>query len=152
MMVTVYVNESSLGAVVQDLSSARGGQVMSLDGADSGTLSSGTDLPRIDPNLIYTPPDPFATGSGDMGSELADSQRQIVARVPLKEMVGYLNQLRALTGGRGTFVMSVDGFEKMGSRAGRGWDGRCGECCCRAVCMLFRMSYPRFRPALGFQG
>ena len=35
-----------------------------------------------------------------------------MARVPLKEMVGYLNQLRALTGGRGTFVMSVDGFEK----------------------------------------
>jgi elongation factor G len=39
-----------------------------------------------------------------------------VARVPLKEMVGYLNQLRALTGGRGTFVMSVDGFEKMGTQ------------------------------------
>jgi elongation factor G len=73
-------------------------------------------LPRIDPNLIYTPPDPFASGTGDMGSGLADSQRQIVARVPLKEMVGYLNHLRALTGGRGTFVMSVDGFENMASQ------------------------------------
>lgn len=116
MMVTVYVNESSLGAVVQDLSSARGGQVLSLDGAESATSSSDSDLPRIDPGLIYTPPDPFASGIGDMGSGLADSQRQITARVPLKEMVGYLNQLRALTGGRGTFVMSVDGFEKMGSQ------------------------------------
>lgn len=116
MMVTVYVNESSLGAVVQDLSSARGGQVMSLDGADSATSSSDSDVPRIDPALIYTPPDPFASGSGDIGSGLADSQRQITARVPLKEMVGYLNQLRALTGGRGTFVMSVDGFEKMASQ------------------------------------
>lgn len=117
MMVTVYVNESSLGAVVQDLSSSRGGQVLSLDGADAAsTLASDEDLPRIDPNLIYTPPDPFASGSGDVGSGLADSQRQIIARVPLKEMVGYLNQLRALTGGRGTFVMSVDGFEKMGSQ------------------------------------
>jgi elongation factor G len=115
MMVTVYVNESSLGAVVQDLSSARGGQVLSLDGSDAPS-SSDSDMRRIDPNLIYTPPDPFASGSGDMGSELADSQRQIVARVPLKEMVGYLNHLRALTGGRGTFVMSVDGFEKMGSQ------------------------------------
>jgi elongation factor G len=116
MMVTVYVNESSLGAVVQDLSSARGGQVLSLDGADSAASSSDNDLLRIDPSLIYTPPDPFASGSGDVGSGLADSQRQIVARVPLKEMVGYLNQLRALTGGRGTFVMNVDGFEKMGSQ------------------------------------
>jgi elongation factor G len=115
MLVTVYVNESSLGSVVQDLSSARGGQVLSLDGSDSAS-STDTDVLRIDPNVIYTPPDPFASGSGDMGSDLADSQRQIVARVPLKEMVGYLNQLRALTGGRGTFVMGVDGFEKMGSQ------------------------------------
>jgi elongation factor G len=116
MMVTVYVNESSLGAVVQDLSSARGGQVLSLDGADSSSSSSDTEVLRIDPNLIYTPPDPFSSGTDNMGSGLSDSQRQIVARVPLKEMVGYLNQLRALTGGRGTFVMSVDGFEKMGSQ------------------------------------
>ncbi|KAH7076039.1 P-loop containing nucleoside triphosphate hydrolase protein [Paraphoma chrysanthemicola] len=119
MMVTVYVNESSLGAVVQDLSSARGGQVLSLDttSAPSSASSAGTDSEvRIDPNLIYTPPDPFASGTGDVGSGLADSQRQIVARVPLKEMVGYLNHLRALTGGRGTFVMSVDGFEKMGTQ------------------------------------
>jgi elongation factor G len=115
MMVTVYVNESSLGAVVQDLSSARGGQVISLDSSDSLASSTENAL-RIDPNLIYTPPDPFASGTGDVGSGLADSQRQIVARVPLKEMVGYLNHLRALTGGRGTFVMSVDGFEKMGSQ------------------------------------
>ncbi|KAJ4363512.1 Ribosome-releasing factor 2, mitochondrial [Neocucurbitaria cava] len=117
MMVTIFVNEGSLGAVVQDISSARGGQVLSLDGSDSPVSStSDDDLPRIDPNLIYTPPDPFASGSGDMGSGLANSQRQIVARVPLKEMVGYLNHLRALTGGRGTFVMTVDGFEKMGSQ------------------------------------
>lgn len=120
MLVTVYVNESALGAVVQDLSSARGGQVLSLDTPLSGSSSSSSsdtdnDL-RIDPNLIYTPPDPFASGTGDVGSGLADSQRQIVARVPLKEMVGYLNHLRALTGGRGTFVMTVDGFEKMGSQ------------------------------------
>jgi elongation factor G len=114
MLVTVYVNESSLGAVVQDLSSARGGQVLSLDSPDSPYSSAADSELRIDPNLIYTPPDPFASGTGDMGSGLADSQRQIVARVPLKEMVGYLNHLRALTGGRGTFVMGVDGFEKMG--------------------------------------
>lgn len=117
MMVTIFVNEASLGSVVQDISSARGGQVLSLDGSDAPSgLFLDAELPRIDPNLIYTPPDPFASGTGSVGSGLADSQRQIVARVPLKEMVGYLNHLRALTGGRGTFVMTVDGFEKMGSQ------------------------------------
>lgn len=116
MMVTVYVNESSLGAVVQDLSSARGGQVISLDGSDSNSSTASENEVRVDPNMIYTPPDPFASGTGDVGAGLSDSQRQIIARVPLKEMVGYLNHLRALTGGRGTFVMSVDGFEKMGSQ------------------------------------
>jgi elongation factor G len=41
----------------------------------------------------------------------------ITARVPLREMVGYLTKLRALTGGRGTFVMQVEGFERVvGSR------------------------------------
>jgi len=120
MNVTIFVNEGSMGAVVQDITSSRGGQILSLDGSDTSASSSSSTsddaLPRIDPHLIYTPPDPFASGTGDMGSGLSDSQRQIVARVPLKEMVGYLNQLRALTGGRGTFVMSVDGFEKMGSQ------------------------------------
>ncbi|KAF1847463.1 P-loop containing nucleoside triphosphate hydrolase protein [Cucurbitaria berberidis CBS 394.84] len=117
MMATIFVNEGSLGAVVQDISSSRGGQVLSLDGSNSPTSSnSDDDMPHIDPNLIYTPPDPFASGTGEVGSGLANSQRQIVARVPLKEMVGYLNHLRALTGGRGTFVMTVDGFEKMGSQ------------------------------------
>lgn len=114
MLVTVFVNESSLGAVVQDLSSARGGQVLSLDGSEPSAASD--DLPRINPSQIYTPPDPFSTNTGAMDSGVGDGQRQIVARVPLKEMVGYLNQLRALTGGRGTFVMSVDGFERMGSQ------------------------------------
>lgn len=117
MLATIFVNEGSLGAVVQDLSSSRGGQVLSLDASDAPvpitSLSSSADLPTVDPNQIYTPPDPFSSGA-EIGSGLANSQRQIVARVPLKEMVGYLNQLRALTGGRGTFVMSVDGFEKMG--------------------------------------
>jgi elongation factor G len=120
MNVTIFVNEASMGAVVQDITSSRGGQILSLDGSDYGTASNNGDqeeaLLRIDPALVYTPPDPFASGSGDVGSGLSDGQRQIVARVPLKEMVGYLNQLRALTGGRGTFVMSVDGFEKMGTQ------------------------------------
>lgn len=113
MQATIFVNDASLGAVMQDLSSARGAQVLSLDGTSP---AESADVPIIDPALIYAPPDPFAPGDAEMASQRGDAQRQIVARVPLKEMVGYLNHLRALTGGRGTFVMTVDGFERMSSQ------------------------------------
>jgi elongation factor G len=41
--------------------------------------------------------------------------RRVVARIPLREMVGYLKHLRSQTAGRGTFVMSVDRFERVGA-------------------------------------
>ena len=127
MQVTISVDENSLGSVVHDISSARGGQIISLDSEDeesSTNNSSNNDTTPIDPRKIYTPPDPFAdtsssspgtTGmsSDDGGAGSVNPTRQIVARVPLKEMVGYLKHLRSLTAGRGTFVMSVDRFERM---------------------------------------
>ncbi|KAF2100664.1 P-loop containing nucleoside triphosphate hydrolase protein [Rhizodiscina lignyota] len=127
MLVTISVGEDDLGSVVHDLSSARGGQVLSLD-TSSSSLAHGIDatsfmeseeeLPIIDPTKIYRPTDPFeGSPSGKYsGTEYVVAptrQRQIVARVPLKEMVGYLKYLRSLTGGRGTFVMKVDRFERM---------------------------------------
>ncbi|KAF2734770.1 P-loop containing nucleoside triphosphate hydrolase protein [Polyplosphaeria fusca] len=116
MRVVVGVPEGALGAVVQDLSSARGAQVLELRGGEE----DGTAV--IDTARIYVPPDPFAGGSVEAGGSGRGGmeQRQIVARVPLKEMVGYLGQLRALTGGRGTFVMEWDGFERMGAQRQRG--------------------------------
>ncbi|KAK5149271.1 hypothetical protein LTR04_007256 [Oleoguttula sp. CCFEE 6159] len=120
MHVTISTDENSLGSVVHDISSARGGQVVSLGGDDSDSHSStplGNRALVIDPKCIYAPPDPFAgsAGEADVAAEV-NGQRQITARVPLKEMVGYLKHLRALTGGRGTFVMSVDRFERMGAQ------------------------------------
>ncbi|KAH0112198.1 putative translation elongation factor G2, partial [Aureobasidium melanogenum] len=114
MNVTITVDEPSLGSVVHDISSARGGQVVSL-GADDETGASEDDL-EIDPTRIYSPPDPFGGSASSIGAgsvTVGNQMRQIVARVPLKEMVGYLKHLRSLTQGRGTFVMTVDRFEKM---------------------------------------
>lgn len=115
MNVVISCDEATLGTIVHDLSSARGGQVLSLE-SDSSSESQ-TDLeerlPAIDVSRVYAPPDPFAGSSSGQGGEGPGMQRQITARVPLKEMVGYLKHLRSLTGGRGTFVMSVDRFERV---------------------------------------
>lgn len=119
MLVTISVDEASLGSVVHDISSARGGQVTSLGSEDGETGAEADDsMHFIDPRRIYAPPDPFAgADSGmDSGSSLGSQMRQIVARVPLKEMVGYLKHLRSLTQGRGSFVMSVDRFERMNAQ------------------------------------
>ncbi|KAF7894122.1 hypothetical protein EAF00_007636 [Botryotinia globosa] len=111
MNVVISCDESSLGAIVHDLSSARGGHVLSLEN-DSDVEDAENELAPIDISRVYTPPDPFASGTSTDSSG-PGQQRQITARVPLKEMVGYLKHLRSMTGGRGTFVMSVDRFERL---------------------------------------
>ncbi|KAL5342877.1 P-loop containing nucleoside triphosphate hydrolase protein [Aspergillus crustosus] len=124
MNVIISIDEASLGAVVHDISSSRGGHIVSLDedipisstNLSSSTNNADADLPPIDPSKIYAPPDPFqsATVAGaPSSSDSGNRPRTITAKVPLKEMVGYLKHLRSLSAGRGTFVMSVDRFEKM---------------------------------------
>ena len=121
MNVTVTLDETSLGAVVNDLSSSRGGHVVSLNegnGTD-GVVDIRGDVfqptIKLDVNKVYVPPDPFGGGGVAERQEQDDGNRQrsITARVPLKEMVGYLKHLRSLTGGRGTFIMSPDRFERV---------------------------------------
>lgn len=122
MLASITVDEGSLGDVVHDLTSARGGHVLSLDAveeADDTEGGSGTELPPEKLALVYAPPDPFGGGGTGSMSEGADGgrrQRVIKARVPLRKMLGYLKHLRSLTGGRGTFVMSVDRFERMSAQ------------------------------------
>lgn len=120
MTVAIAVDETSLGSVVHDISSARGGNVLSLDAseAESLTLPANANGPVVDVNRIYAPPDPFHSSAGTAvsGNQGGSGMRTVTARVPLKEMVGYLKHLRSLTGGRGTFTMAVDRFERMGSQ------------------------------------
>ncbi|KAF8851179.1 P-loop containing nucleoside triphosphate hydrolase protein [Acephala macrosclerotiorum] len=110
MNVVISCDEASLGAIVHDISSARGGHVLSLGIEGNDEPESGLSV--IDMKRIYAPQDPYASStSGDTSGP--GQQRQVTATVPLKEMVGYLKHLRSLTGGRGTFVMSVDKFERL---------------------------------------
>ncbi|KAG0646805.1 Ribosome-releasing factor [Hyphodiscus hymeniophilus] len=111
MNVVISCDEATLGPIVHDLSSARGGHVLSLDN-DGNDDRSALERLAIDPKRIYAPADPFASTTG-ADTSVPGQQRQVSARVPLKEMVGYLKHLRSLTGGRGTFIMSVDKFERL---------------------------------------
>ncbi|KAL8997716.1 MAG: hypothetical protein Q9188_006262 [Gyalolechia gomerana] len=118
MNVTVSTDEASLGAVVKDLNSERGGQVVSLDDADATTSGIREELPIIDLRKVYAPRDPFDGGLTFADQEQAmtnnsSRQRTIKARVPLREMMGYLKHLRSITAGRGSFVMSADRFERV---------------------------------------
>ncbi|KAL8935392.1 MAG: hypothetical protein Q9216_005453 [Gyalolechia sp. 2 TL-2023] len=118
MNVAVSTDEASLGAVVKDLNSERGGQVVSLDDPNAPTSGIREELPVIDLRKVYAPRDPFDGGVTFAGQEQAmtnNSNRQwtVKARVPLREMMGYLKHLRSITGGRGSFVMSADRFERV---------------------------------------
>jgi elongation factor G len=109
MKVTVIVDEGDVGRVVGDLNSVRGGILMSME---SNSISLEDRLPN---SSFYAPPD----STYDVETEqVGHALTTLVARVPLKEMVGYSKTLRGLTQGRGTFVMSLEGFERMtGERA-----------------------------------
>jgi elongation factor G len=127
MHVAIDVHERDLGGVLRDLTAARGANVLSLgseDAVDAGDAAANirgagraADPAGIDLKKVYAPRDPYhSSAAGDAAQVATEAathhrKRQIVARVPLREMVGYLKHLRSLTGGRGTFLMSVDRFE-----------------------------------------
>lgn len=129
MAVTISADDNTIGSIIQDLSSARGGQIISLgdneadaeaqaqaqssDSSSTTPSSTAATMTReIDPTKIYAPRDPFEFGDTSVSQEI-NRPRTVKARVPLKEMVGYLKHLRSMTGGRGTFTMSVERFERM---------------------------------------
>jgi elongation factor G len=115
MTVDINVDEASLGTVISDISSGRGGHIVSLGDHEEEHGEADSDVKKIDVKKIYAPKDPFESGSSLSGEDhhRVSFQRTVKAKVPLKEMVGYLKHLRSMTGGRGTFVMSVDRFEKV---------------------------------------
>ncbi|KIW70652.1 translation elongation factor G [Phialophora macrospora] len=115
MNVDINVDEANLGNVISDISSGRGGHIVSLGDHEEEQAQADHVLKRIDVSKIYAPKDPFESGSSLSGEnhQRVSFQRTVKAKVPLKEMVGYLKHLRSMTGGRGTFVMSVDRFEKV---------------------------------------
>jgi elongation factor G len=46
-----------------------------------------------------------------MGMEPADGSQVIKAKVPLEEMYKYVNELKSITGGRGSYTMTYSHYE-----------------------------------------
>lgn len=114
MNVDISVDDASLGSVVQDISSSRGGQIISLGDNEEAEATEAPTGPEVDVKRIYAPKDPFEFGTAGSGmDQQINKPRTVKAKVPLKEMVGYLKHLRSMTGGRGTFTMMVDRFERV---------------------------------------
>ena len=127
--VIVSMDESTLGAVKRDIEVSRNGIIESLgdidpiitgdDSASAGVPGSRENVVQIDLHKIYAPPDPFeglpseSRNISDLEQQASYRSRSIVAKVPLKEMIGYLKHLRSITAGKGSFVMEVDGFKRM---------------------------------------
>jgi len=113
MNVDIAVDDASMGSIIQDISSSRGGQIVSLGDNEEAEAEEQSSARDIDVSRIYAPKDPFEFGTSASQGQQINKPRTVKAKVPLKEMVGYLKHLRSMTGGRGTFTMSVDRFEKM---------------------------------------
>ncbi|KAL7269143.1 Ribosome-releasing factor 2, mitochondrial [Rhizina undulata] len=115
MRVDIAVQERDMGRVVGDLVGARGGVIVSLDSSEAAGGEEEEER-EIDVERVWAPRD-VTPGRSEAGGANGERPRVVRARVPLKEMVGYLRQLRGLTGGRGGFVMALEGWDVV--RGGR---------------------------------
>lgn len=109
MSVTLTCPDVAAQTVQHDLQSVRGGQVIEVRGME-GTVPESS---RIDISEIYAPPDPY-----EFQTTLRETRRvlrmlEIIARVPLGEMLDYDAHMRRMTQGRHSMTMSLDTFERV---------------------------------------
>ncbi|CAK7235918.1 Ribosome-releasing factor 2, mitochondrial [Sporothrix curviconia] len=127
MNVHIACPDDSAGAIQRDITGSRGGTVLevrettSANGRASPSASASAaafgDAP-IDLQQVYAPPDPYVSIQS-LREEKRGVTRllEIVATVPLKEMLAYDSRLRSMTGGRHSFTMELGRFERVtGSR------------------------------------
>ncbi|KAK6085500.1 elongation factor g [Seiridium cupressi] len=111
MKVTIALPETAAGALQHDLHSARGGQVLEVRDLQDNTARDGGQIEISD---IYAPPDPY-----EFQKSLRETRKgslrmlEIVAQVPLAEMLDYDSHLRSKTAGRHSMTMHLDTFVRV---------------------------------------
>ncbi|KAK6343077.1 Ribosome-releasing factor 2, mitochondrial, variant 2 [Orbilia javanica] len=137
MNVVISCEEGDVGNVVADITSgAGGGSVLSLDDEADSVPASGNihtggtydtssssspsteegekEVEYIDVSKVYAPPQSYRSTGVEKFDESGHVRTKLVrCRVPLAKMMGYVKHLKSMTKGRGTFVMSMDRFERM---------------------------------------
>lgn len=124
MSVHIACPDDSAGAIQRDITGSRGGFILevressSAGGSSSSDKTSSSSSPAgdapIDLSQVYAPPDPYVSIQS-----LREAKRgvtrllEIVAKVPLKEMLAYDSRLRSMTGGRHSFTMELGSFERV---------------------------------------
>ncbi|KAI5958112.1 MEF2 [Candida theae] len=116
MITKVYVNSNDLGEVSHDLTQRCQAVILAVE--DESTQDSEiADWTSEVAEKTYVPPDYTLSRAKGKSADFAN-KKIIIAETPLKEMIGYLSKLRALTQGRATFDMSFIGMRRaVGSRA-----------------------------------
>lgn len=112
MKTTISVPDAAAESVQHDLHSARGGQVLEVRDMADDSMRTGGDVFLSD---IYAPPDPYEFQTSLREDRMKGRLRmlQIVAKVPLAEMLDYDSVLRSKTKGRHTLTMELESFEKV---------------------------------------
>ncbi|SCU83172.1 LADA_0C09956g1_1 [Lachancea dasiensis] len=112
MHISVNVKQGDMGHVLQDLTGARKANILSID--DEYDMNSGEN---VDVKFQKIAEDQYLPKDSTMGkasiSSSATANKTIRALVPLKEMVTYMNRLRSLTQGSGSYHMGYHGMEQV---------------------------------------
>ncbi|KAI5958424.1 MEF2 [Candida margitis] len=116
MITKVYVNSSDLGEVSHDLTQRCQAVILAVEDESIQDAEIADWTAQVS-EKTYVPPDYTLSQTKGRSEDFAN-KKIIIAETPLKEMIGYLSKLRALTQGRATFDMSFIGMRRVtGSRA-----------------------------------
>ncbi|CDO96053.1 unnamed protein product [Kluyveromyces dobzhanskii CBS 2104] len=109
MNVDVNVQQQDMGPVIQDLSSARKANILSIDDENNvSTNESNIKFQQV-ADEMWLPKD-STMEFAKLGKE-GQATKMVRAQAPLKEMVAYNNKIRSITQGRGSFNMYYHGMQ-----------------------------------------
>lgn len=110
MSTKVYVDSNDLGEVSHDLTQRCKAMIVEIQDQSTQNLETAA-WAKDEAAKVYVPPDYTIKKNVIKFDDIAN-KKIIVAETPLREMIGYLSKLRALTQGRATFDMTLIGMRR----------------------------------------
>ncbi|KAG7662357.1 MEF2 [[Candida] subhashii] len=110
METKVYVDSNDLGEVSHDLTQRCSAIIHTIEDQSTDHLEH-TSWTSEEAEKVYVPPDYTLQNTKGVTSDVSN-KKVIIAETPLREMIGYLSKLRAMTKGKGTFDMAFVGMRR----------------------------------------